>query len=116
MESEEEKIDVLNHPNVRFEEDGSAVLALENPYPWGKGEMITEITIRRPKFKDTKAAKGKDELSRISSLMSLLTEKAQAEIDELDMYDLNVAAAIIEFFTTKSRKTGGSGSGLLRDT
>ncbi len=107
-QDEEKRPDIYDNPDCTWNDDGSVTLQLHYPFEWGKHETISELRIRRPKLKDMKVAKnsGDDGGGRI---LARLCGRKEAELDDLDIYDLTVASDIIEDFTKRSRANAGTG-------
>ena len=90
--------------------DGTVTVTLLEPISFGK-DSITEITLRRPKLKDTRKAeelsKGSP-IARMAATIQLLSSPSQAPkiIDELDSQDANVLGLVSAFLAERRRRTG----------
>lgn len=101
---------IFDNPDVSLNGDGTITLQLFVPVQWGQNEVIEELVFRRPKVKDLKAAQRKDKMEESIHIIARVTGRTPVEIEELDIADITTAGEIIEFFTMRSRLTGGSGS------
>jgi hypothetical protein len=87
------------------------VHTLEYPIQWGKDETITEIEInRRLKAKDLKGlpASSAIKMEHMIQLISRITAKPSALIEELDTNDLFVLTEVVMSFLPAGPETGGS--------
>jgi hypothetical protein len=65
------------------------------------GETFTELTLRRPKFRDiARSQKVKGELDQIATMLSDLAEVSPKVVNELDAEDFTAIGEIIGNFMT----------------
>lgn len=95
------------HEQCGFNPDGGITVTLLCPITIGK-EVFSELTFRRPKMKDLKAASKGDQgnLAVAGALISALSGQAMRVIDELDAVDMEVCSVVVGFLSTERPRTG----------
>ena len=75
------------------------IVKLKNPSTVN-GVEISEIKVRRPKVKDTSAARAasKDEAAQEVALLANLADLAPTDIEELDMVDYKACQKVLAGF------------------
>ena len=101
-----ERIAAGEHDQVGDNGDGSLVVTLLYPLKSGS-EIITELVLRRPKFKHLRAMDSKEgDIAKAQALLAAVSGRAPKELDEMDQDDMGVCSAVLAFFSRKRPPTG----------
>ena len=101
-----ERIAAGEHDQVGDNGDGSLVVTLLYPLKSGS-EIITELVLRRPKFKHLRAMDSKEgDIAKAQALLAAVSGRAPKELDEMDQDDMGVCSAVLAFFSKKRPPTG----------
>jgi hypothetical protein len=85
---------------------GSFTVTLLFPLKSGT-ETLTDLVIRRPKFKHLRAMDSKKgDIEKSQALLAAVSGRASKELDEMDQSDMAVCAAVLAFFSRKRQPTG----------
>ena len=101
-----ERIAAGEHDQVGDNGDGSLVVTLLYPLKSGS-EIITELVLRRPKFKHLRAMDSTEgDIAKAQALLAAVSGRAPKELDEMDQDDMGVCSAVLAFFSKKRPPTG----------
>ena len=79
---------------------------LKHPIRHTKGDVITEVSVRRLKVKDIRVLEGRD-FSSVEAVR-LLTGLENVVLDEMDGEDFIKVSELVAGFLPSARQTGGS--------
>lgn len=97
------------HEQVGVNEDGSMVVTLRYPIAIGRtgAGNITELTLRRPRFKHLRAMDAaQGDMAKAQALLAAVSGRSSRELDDLDTDDLAVCQAVLAFFSRRRQRTG----------
>ena len=101
-----EAIAAGDHDQVADNGDGSFTVTLLFPLRSGS-EVISELVLRRPKFKHLRAMDSKEgDIAKAQALLAAVSGRAPKELDEMDQDDMGVCSAVLAFFSKKRPPTG----------
>lgn len=87
--------------------DPAATLDLKYPFSWGKNEVIDRLEFRRVRIGDLRASsKTKDELESGLVILGRIANLTPAQVDCIDIEDMEEAMKIVADFMPKSPETG----------
>ncbi|MCD8139451.1 MAG: phage tail assembly protein [Planctomycetaceae bacterium] len=87
-----------------------ATYPLKYPIEFGKDKVIDMLEFRRVQIGDLRASQNKDEIEAGLIILGRITDLTPAQIDRLDVEDMEGAMEIVEGFMPKSRKDGEESS------
>ena len=99
------------HERVTINSDGTATVALHFPIQSGK-ELISELTIRRPRAKDLRKMDNSvgGAIEKGLVMVTDCSRRAKLEIDELDGADVVLCTEVLGFLQQPPPRTGASSS------
>lgn len=97
----------MTNATTRKTKKKEETIELAFPIEFG-GETVTQIVVKRPKFKHLKFINDMDSITgdEFGQLLSKLTGQPSDVIDELDAEDLEEIGEVVEGFLKRGKKTG----------